>query len=217
MEPITARAVLERTVKLIVAHPLLALAAFVALMVPAGSPVSAQTEDEMAISLLTSFVALIAQYWLTAVLLRREGLLQGPPALGATGSYVLFCIASSIAIVLGTLLLILPGLYLSARWILGVPCIVAEGGTASTAFAASSERTRGAVGPIMWALALINLPFAAVTVVELAWFGARELPWPAMLAMSAAETISWVGCWYAAVAVFALTRHDDGRLEAIFA
>lgn len=86
-------------------------------------------------------VNLILQAWATLTILRWAGIeLPQPPKLriaSVFGVGLLF----GLGVGLGVLLLILPGIYLAARWYLAVPILLAEDMGVSEALSASWDRT----------------------------------------------------------------------------
>ena len=64
----------------------------------------------------------------------------------ALGSLIVFAILSGIAVGIGFILLIIPGLYLMTIWSVGAPAIVAERRGALEAFGRSHDLVRATAG-----------------------------------------------------------------------
>ncbi|MDT8760501.1 glycerophosphoryl diester phosphodiesterase membrane domain-containing protein [Sphingomonas psychrotolerans] len=105
-------------------------------------------------SLLSTF----AQFALTGILLRQTGRHHAWGKAGRAASFVGAGIVTALAVLVGTLLLVVPGIYLAARWLLVSPLIIGEGMTVSEAMRASWRRTAGSFLPLMAALALLFVP-----------------------------------------------------------
>lgn len=100
-----------------------------------------------------SFIGGIANFFITyhvtETLLRHEGLMQNGQRNYAAVLGV--SILSTLGAVVGFVLLIVPGLYLFARWSIATPLAIAEGRSASDAMAESWRRT----GSSVWALVAV--------------------------------------------------------------
>ena len=119
---------------------------------------------------ISSAVALVAFPWVAGAIVHDVGLGDEK----ATDAYrgtagrlydlVVAAIVTTLGLALGTLLLIVPGLLLMARWGLVVPLIVLEGTAWRTALSRSNELVRGrtwSVVGIFVVLTLIALAIAA--------------------------------------------------------
>lgn len=110
--------------------------------------------DRWAAVIVVALVGLVATFWLQAALVKAvddvhdgradlsfgETLAAVRPQLPAI---LVGGILAAIGIVLGLLLLIVPGLYLLTRWILIIPVIVLEGRSAGDSFARSRALVSG--------------------------------------------------------------------------
>src|SRR6266508_3646115 len=105
-------------------------------------------------AILAAFVSLVAVFWLQAALVKavddvRDG--RADLSLGETfaaarehlGAVVVAGILAAIGIVLGLILLIVPGLVLMTWWAVIVPTIVLENRRAGKSFTRSRELVRG--------------------------------------------------------------------------
>ena len=101
---------------------------------------------------------LIAGYYLLVELLRRERLMQSK---GSVWSYVGASLLAGVGIVIGLILLIVPGLYLMARWSLAPAIVLARGERAIESLESSWEATRESA----WTLLLVFLLFFVVLLI----------------------------------------------------
>jgi hypothetical protein len=110
--------------------------------------------DNWAAGILAALVSLIATFWLQGALVKavddvrdgRPDLSLGETFAGVRPQLVAIIVAGVLAalgVILGLILLIIPGLYLLTRWILIIPIIVLEGRTAGESFGRSWELVRG--------------------------------------------------------------------------
>jgi hypothetical protein len=153
-------------------------------------------KDEAAIVMIASLAGFVAQYWLTRRALDRHGLRHGR---GVVALYFGMCLASGLGIVLGLVLLILPGLWLAARWIAAGPVLFCEDVGAIDALRRSASLTEGRVLPIMIALVLASVP---VLLVIGPAFVRDEYDMATSIIENTALTISQMLAWYVAVVVY---------------
>src|SRR5918995_14337 len=110
--------------------------------------------DRWAAGILAALVSLVATFWLQGALVKavddvrdgRPDLSLGETFAGVRPQLVAIIVAGVLAalgVILGLILLIIPGLYLLTRWILIIPVIVLEGRTAGESFGRSWELVRG--------------------------------------------------------------------------
>ncbi|MCJ2186065.1 hypothetical protein [Novosphingobium beihaiensis] len=83
-------------------------------------------------------------------LLRREGMVEDE---GGFGSYFVAQLLSGLGVIVGFVLLIVPGLYLLARWSVAPSLVVGRGLRASDALGASWDATRNCA----WTLTIVYL------------------------------------------------------------
>ena len=133
---------------------LLAIALVVYVAVGLVSLVLSLLLDYWAAGILAALVSLIATFWLQGALVKavddvrdgRPDLSLGETFAGVRPQLVAIIVAGVLAalgVILGLILLIVPGLYLLTRWILIIPIIVLEGRTAGESFGRSWELVRG--------------------------------------------------------------------------
>jgi hypothetical protein len=114
--------------------------------------------QQVAMGVAGFVVAVVAAYLLFDVMLRKLGFIQ-PDADDVIVPYALLSILYSLAVGLGFLLIIFPGLYLMARWSVAQPLLIAQGKGVIASMKESWERTRGSEFAILVAiLVLVVLP-----------------------------------------------------------
>ena len=100
---------------------------------------------------------LVVQYYLIRHLVDRRGL-RSADRLGGFGSFFVVGLITGLAILLGFVLLVLPGIYLSARWSMVDAAVVAENRGFSDAMRRSWDASEGNVVPIALAVLTIGIP-----------------------------------------------------------
>ena len=110
--------------------------------------------DNWAAAILASLVSLIATFWVQGALIKavedvRDGRaeLSFSETLGSVrphlAAIIVAGILAAIGIIIGLILLIVPGLVLLTWWVLIIPVIVLEGRSAGESFGRSRELVRG--------------------------------------------------------------------------
>ena len=119
-------------------------------------------------AILAAFVSLVAVFWLQAALVKavddvRDG--RADLSLGETfaaarehlGSVIVAGILAAIGIIVGLILLIVPGLVLMTWWAVIVPTIVLENRSAGESFTRSRELVRGYGWAVFGVIVLVLL------------------------------------------------------------
>jgi hypothetical protein len=211
---LTTGEIIRGTGALLAAHPLPALAAIGVLTV-AGAALDLRPEGAQSLRLVVSIGSMILQFAITRTLLKREKLWRAP---GRVGSFVGVGIVTGLAIALGALLLIVPGLYLFARWSITMPLVIGEGKTMGEAMQESRDATSSNLAPIMLAVAVLNLGW--VGGVLLFGFGYPDYGLPPV-PMAFAANLLVLGTltidWYLAVAIYKLVGTPAEGLDEVFA
>src|SRR4051794_28799110 len=122
----------------------------------------------------SGFLSLIAQYFVTRFALGRAGLL--PDNAGRFGSFWGMCIVTGIAIALGFVLFIIPGLYLAARWFIAAPAILAGDKSVGDGMSESWEVLKDSVWHIVGASALLYGCGFAIGLAPLFFFPEDNIP-----------------------------------------
>lgn len=167
------------------------------------------------ISALPSGIAsIVAQYYLTITALERQGLRQ--PDGGRFGSFFLLGILSGLGILLGTLLLILPGVYLAIRWSAASAVLLADKKSANDALSESWAMTQKSFWPILGAYLVIIVPAFIVGIGLSAALGGV---WPiaSSLVVSILTLSAFAISWLAGVAIYSLLKPGTDPLVEIFA
>jgi hypothetical protein len=118
--------------------------------------------EQVASGLAQFVVGLTAAYFLLDAMLRKTGLRSRGDD-DVFFAYFGLSILYTLAVMLGFIAIVVPGLILMARWALAQPMLLARGGGVMKALGASWERTRGNEFQILIAiLALLIVPVAIV-------------------------------------------------------
>jgi hypothetical protein len=129
------------------------------LLIIAGAAAAATTIDVTAPSAgnILNILMLVVQYYLIRHLVDRHGL-RSADRLGGFGSFFVVGLITGLAVLLGFVLLIVPGIYLIARWSMVDAAVVAENRGFSDAMRRSWDATADNVLPIGLAILTISLP-----------------------------------------------------------
>lgn len=159
--------------------------------------------------------SLAAQYYLTASSLERLGL-RAPGGRNRFGAFWGLNILSGLGILLGYLVLILPGLYLSARWVAASAALLAQDGRVNDALGESWTITKPSLWPIIGTLLVIFVPALIIGIgLNLLFETSLPLVGSAILYlfMSGALAVSWL----AGVAIYSLLKPGVSQLAEVFA
>jgi predicted permease len=118
---------------------------------------------ELAKGVFTFTVGVVGAYVLFEAMLRETGFL----ARGTEDSflpYVGLSILYTLGVVFGLIVIILPGLFLMARWSVAQPLLITRGGGVMAAMRDSWERTRGNEFPILVAVIVLFGLLIAVSI-----------------------------------------------------
>lgn len=169
------------------------------------------------LSLPLNIASAIAQYWIVRQALAREGMLAAKLT-GAPASYFGVSVVSGIGILFGFMLLIVPGILLTLRWMPAVPLVLGvERLHTNDALGEAWERTRGHWQAIGAAYLLTLIPFAGA-MFAYAW-EAFETP-ERLAALGAANALLnlWMALnWMLSVAVYQGSASRTRELEDVFA
>lgn len=125
---------------------------------------------------------------------------------------------STLGILVGSVFLILPGIYLAARWALTSAFVVAERNSTLESLAASWKATRGSA----WSIFAVQLVFVIAVAILLAVavglaFVLQPLgSWVESVLLNLVVAAFSVGGWILAVAIFRLARPDQSALSEVF-
>lgn len=175
-------------------------------------------------SFAIAIAVLVTQYYLTRRLIDRQALRSAERS-GGFWSFVLLNIYTSLAIGLGFLLLILPGIYLSARWSMAGAALLAENEGSTAARRQSGEATRDHILPIALGWVLIVLPLiigafllGGMDVIERNSGGIGVTVVALDVLFNAMIYLSQVATWYFGVAIYQLVAAPaETRFGEVFA
>lgn len=173
-------------------------------------------------NLPASLAGAVMQFVLTKTALGRVGLLHRGRS--AVLSFIGLNICTSMGILLGMLLLIVPGLILAARWSASLPILLAEDVGVGESLGESWRRTEGNTVSILLAFLVVAAPFLVLLVASAAVAAAGPAVMPvsvdpaiqAGLTNLAAYAAQIVGV-YLNVAIYAAVTVEPEGVEQVFA
>jgi hypothetical protein len=157
--------------------------------------------------------SLAFQYQITFTLLEQSGLAErGERA--RIWALLGLSIVMEVAILIGLVLLVIPGIYLLLRWTVAVPVLVAKRAGVFEALKRSGEEMEGRYWPVLGVCLVFGstLLLGAGAMVAL---GPHASP-PSSIATDILLSAGLVGYWYAAVAVYIAGR-PYGKVAEVFA
>lgn len=161
----------------------------------------------------STFANLGVQYGLLTLVLTSIGLRDGNAGFG---SFFGINFLAGLGIVVGMILLIVPGLILAARWSTANAALLAEGEGVTAALGRSWDMTRASIWSIIGVQLVIFVP-ALVIAFGVLFALIETMPIVAnaimYLALFTASTLSWL----AGVAIYALLRPATDELADVFA
>lgn len=162
---------------------------------------------------LLTLGGLFAQYVLMEHMLKTAGLIR---VIGSQRfwAYIGQSILAGLGVILGLLLLIVPGLILAARWSLAAPLLIGEQKPAIEALKESWELTRGHTGTLIAAIIVLGLiAIAAIAVVVPLFLSGGTAGIVATEVVGNAASVLTASF---AVAVFGLIQPAMGHLSEVF-
>nr|WP_255548273.1 glycerophosphoryl diester phosphodiesterase membrane domain-containing protein [Erythrobacter ani] len=162
----------------------------------------------------TAIAGVVVTYWLYAGMVGRTaapGFERFWPWLGV---YIL----SSLGILFGFAMLIVPGIILCVRWAMVLPLVIGAKGPAMASFGESWEKTRGHGWPIFGAFVVL---FIGLLIVGLILDGLTELiggssSIPELIIMAASEGIYTAIFVALSVAIYRLLNSNTDELAEVF-
>lgn len=159
-------------------------------------------------------VNLVLQYAISSAVLLHYDLLGGGPRRQRLGALLGLNILSGIGILLGLVILIVPGVYLFVRWSAAVPALIAEEAGISESLGRSAEAVGGRFWHVFAAIAVLWTPGVAGVLTSALL--AESEPLIASLVLNLPVNLCLIAGWHLAVAIYA-GRQDVGRLAEVFA
>lgn len=222
---ITSGAILKRTAEIVRGNAAMALAALAALVALAVGMDMAMGPDGTGNLFVTGLATVLAQYLITRTVMEKRSL-QAPSGYRAAGFAAVFgvCVLSNIGIILGFVLLIVPGVYLAIRWFAAVPALFGEQVDVTGALGESWEKTKGHGSAIFGALVVVYLPLiVAILMAFVIGFTMADggddpsgsLAFSLMLNML--TSVAAVVGWHAAIAFWELRTPAASALADVFA
>lgn len=159
----------------------------------------------------------IAQFMVTRGAMASAGMpISRRKGIGTSFAAALFII--SILTGIGYMLLLVPGLYLTARWSIALPLVIGEGERADAAMALSRVRTRDKRFPIFVAQLVASSPWWAGLLLSFYGFPNQDAPTlQSSLVINLLIQLGSLANWYCAVAAHGLLRPQGNDLEDVFA
>jgi len=196
----------------------------IALLIIAGATAAATAVDMTAPSAgnILNIVALVVQYYLIRHLVDRHGL-RSTDRLGGFGSFFVVGLVTGLAALLGFVLLIVPGIYLIARWSMVDAAVVAENRGFSDAMRRSWDATADNVLPIALAVVVISLPMIVGFALMFAIGASGDEKAISGLGLSVAVNLllyaSQISIWYFGVGLYQLLLAGpaEAQLGEVFA
>lgn len=158
-------------------------------------------------------VSIGVQYWLIRQALERRDRLDGRAGFGSLFGLNLL---SGLAIIVGVLLLIVPGIYLMARWSAADAALLSEGEGVSAALGKSWEMTASHIWPILGALLVVYVPVFGVSF-AVAFTMGDTIP---LVTSGITNLLIFTGvafAWLMGVAIYTLLEPKTDTLAEVFA
>lgn len=162
---------------------------------------------------LGGIVSIGVQYWLIRQALERRDRLDGRAGFGSLFGLNLL---SGLAIIVGFLLLIVPGIYLMARWSAADAALLSEGEGVSAALGESWEMTASHIWPIIGALLVVYVPVFLISF-GLGFTMGDTIP---LVISGITNLLIFTGvtfAWLMGVAIYALLQPKTDALAEVFA
>lgn len=172
----------------------------------------------VASSLAGAILTIVGQSYMTRRYLERKGVASA--AALADGRFIAIfgiSILTGLGIMMGIILLIIPGLILAARWFLSVPAMFAEQSGGTEAIGSSWETTRPYVGSILALIIVIAVPMliAIIFMFSFSDLEVAKTPLESLIA-NIGITITTVAGWLGAASTYYLTKGGTTRTSEIF-
>lgn len=151
------------------------------------------------------------QYWLTRSLLQE--LDYAMPERPRGWAFVGLGIVSGLAILLGLVLLVVPGVILLVRWSIAMPCLLSSDDGIFDCMRRSWHQTEGHFWPVFTGFLAVYLPPLVLGLGGLAAAEWGGQPYAGILLAGLALNMALVAGWLAAVAIFAMLNPAPALVE----
>ena len=211
-EDLATRTILTRSIALLRRRLLNAIAA-VLVLTALGIGADLMADWSGFLTFIAGLANLCFLYDLTKKALDDLDLLPGGFGKSGLMSLLGLQILSTIAIGIGFLFLLVPGIYLMTRLFLAVPILLAEEGGVGAAIKQSWEETDGRVLQILPVIAVIYVPMLLATFTLFLLLEGIDLSFMASLATNLVMNACFVLGWYAAVVLYGSGRRGTELVE----
>jgi len=179
--------------------------------IPVFADVGVDPRNRIGLDLVSAFMTVFFQTWLTVALLEAHGQRRG-----GRGVATVFGIGilGGLGVLLGLIVLIVPGLILLVRWSVSVPYALGEDVGVTDALRGSFEETRDAFWPILLTLLACYVP-CALSIGAIALLATEGVTIVSSTALNVAINLGLLAGWHAAVAIY-LARRRDAGLSGVF-
>lgn len=213
MDRESAGFLLGETAHLLRVNAALAIAALVALTV-VGVAADLYPDFTRPAGLVSGLLSLVLQYEISLALLVQYGLVDSTRRRRRLWAMLGLSLVSGIGILLGLILLILPGIYLVVRWSAAVPALIGEDAGVFESLSRSAEAVEGRFWQVCGAMLVVWTPFVPALLVAVLVLEDQRLI--GALVSNIAINLCLIVGWHLAVAIYA-GRQDNGRLAEVFA
>lgn len=224
---ITSGAILGRTAELIRGNAAMAAAALVALTGLSVAMDMLVGPDGSGNIFVAGMATVLAQYLITKTVMESRGLgSSGAGGYRSAGFAAVFgvCLLSNLGIILGLVLLVVPGVFLAIRWFAAVPAVIGEEVGVTGALGESWEKTKGHGAAIFGAIAVIYVPLIIAVIMAIGvgvWaVEGGEDPGAGLafsLMLNALTSLASIIGWHGAIAFWELRSPAMPALAEVFA
>jgi hypothetical protein len=125
---------------------------------------------------------------------------------------------SGLGIVIGLIALVVPGVYLSGRWLSASAFVVAEGKGSTDALNSSWEASRDSAGAHVFVVLVASLPLLGFLALAFLsdMFSEIETSLVDSLITNAITTLSTLSFWVAGAGAYRVTQPHNALLEKVF-
>lgn len=163
-----------------------------------------------AFNLIQTAVTTAASYWLTKALLQEIAGRRLPPRFPA---FFALGLLSELAILVGTVAFILPGIFFFVRWSLSSPILLSREESVTEAMRQSWHKTTGYFWPVLGALLALYGPGFALGILAFGLNDALSGNFGLVILANAALNAGLIAGWHGSVAIYVLLGAPDPLAE----